>query len=284
MGYGVRKGRVAGIIQVILVCERKGLMAGLVAGKKALILGVANKRSIAWGIAQALHREGAALWFNYQSERVKEYVVELAESLVADVPLTECDVTKPEHVDSLFAAIGERWGSLDVLVHSLAFAPREALGAEFYTTTLDQWNTALEISAYSLVLCARQAKPLMEKAGGGSIITMTYLGSERAVKSYNVMGVAKAALEASVRYLAADLGPYGIRVNAISAGPVKTLAAKGVSGISSIFKVVEEKAPLRRNVTQAEIGGVGLFLASDLSSAVTGETIFVDCGYNIVGV
>lgn len=259
-------------------------MAGLVAGKKALILGVANKRSIAWGIAQALHREGAALWFNYQSERVKEYVVELAESLDADFPLTECDVTRPEQVDALFAAVGERWGSLDVLVHSLAFAPREALSAEFYTTTLDQWNAALEISAYSLVFCARQAKPLMEKAGGGSIITMTYLGSERAVKNYNVMGVAKAALEASVRYLAADLGPFGIRVNAISAGPVKTLAAKGVSGISSIFKVVEEKAPLRRNVTQAEVGNAGLFLASDLSIAVTGETIFVDCGYNIVGV
>jgi len=259
-------------------------VAGLVAGKKALILGVANKRSIAWGIAQALDREGAALWLNYQHKRVKEYVVELAASLEGEIPLTECDVTKPAQVDALFAAVGERWGSLDVLVHSLAFAPREALEAEFYTTTLDQWKTTLEISAYSLVLCARQAKPLMERAGGGSIITLTYLGSVRAVKNYNMMGVAKAALEASVRYLAQDLGPFGIRVNAISAGPIKTLAAKGVSGFSTILSVVEKKAPLRRNVTQAEIGNTGLFLASDLSSAITGETIFADCGYNIVGV
>lgn len=259
-------------------------MAGLVAGRKALILGVANKRSIAWGIAQALHREGAALWFNYQNERLKEYVVELTTSLGGNIPLTECDVTKPEQVDALFTEVGEDWGSLDILVHSLAFAPREALEGYFYTTTLAQWNTAMEISAYSLVLCAQKAKPLMEKAGGGSIVTMTYLGSERAVANYNVMGVAKAALEASVRYLAADLGPCGIRVNAISAGPVKTLAAKGVSGFSAILKVVEEKAPLRRNVTQAEIGNVGLFLASDLSRAVTGGVIFADCGYHIVGV
>lgn len=259
-------------------------MAGLVAGKKALILGVANKRSIAWGIAQALHREKANLWFNYQSERLKEYVVELSTSLGGNIPLTECDVTKPEQVDALFNTVQERWGSLDILVHSLAFAPKEALGGHFYTTSLAQWNTALEISAYSLVLCAQKAKPLMEKAGGGSVITMTYLGSERAVPNYNVMGVAKAALEASVRYLAADLGPFGIRVNAISAGPVKTLAGKGVSGFSSLMKVVEEKAPLRRQVTPAEIGNVGLFLASEMSSAVTGETIFVDCGYHIVGV
>lgn len=259
-------------------------MAGLVSGKKALILGVANKRSIAWGIAQALHREGAALWFNYQNERLKEYVVDLAASLGDDIPLTECDITNTAQVEALFAAVEKRWGSLDILVHSLAFAPREALEGEFYTTTLEQWNTAMEISAYSLVLCARLAKPLMERAGGGSIITLTYLGSARAVKNYNLMGVAKAALEASVRYLAADLGPYNIRVNAVSAGPVKTLAAKGVAGFSSIFKVVEEKAPLRRNVTQAEIGNVGLFLASDLASALTGGVIFADCGYNIVGV
>ncbi|MGQ9511952.1 enoyl-ACP reductase FabI [Thermodesulfitimonas sp.] len=259
-------------------------MGQLVAGKKALILGVANKRSIAWGIAQALHREGASLWFNYQNERVKDYVAELVAGLGGDIPLTECDVMKPEQVDALFEAVAARWGSLDILVHSLAFAPREALEGEFYTTTLEQWNTTLAISAYSLVLCAQQAKPLMEKAGGGSIITLTYLGSERAVKSYNVMGVAKAALEASVRYLAADLGPANIRVNAISAGPVKTLAAKGVSGFSSILKVVEEKAPLRRNVTQVEIGNAALFLASDLASGITGEVIFVDCGYHIVGV
>jgi len=259
-------------------------MAGLVGGKKGLILGLANKRSIAWGIAQALQREGASLWFNYQNDRVKDYVAELTAGLGDDPPLSECDVTNPEQVDALFTAIEDRWGSLDFLVHSLAFAPREALEGYFYTTTLAQWNTAMEISAYSLVLCARKARPLIEKAGGGSIMTMTYLGSVRAVPSYNVMGVAKAALEASVRYLASDLGPSGIRVNAISAGPIKTLAAKGVSGFSTILKVVEEKAPLRRNVTQEDIGNVGLFLASDLSSAVTGQVIFVDCGYCIRGV
>jgi enoyl-[acyl-carrier protein] reductase I len=245
---------------------------------------MANKRSIAWGIAQALKREGASLWFNYQSGRVKDYVVELTASLGGDNPLHECDVTNPDQVDTLFNAIQNRWGSLDFLVHSLAFAPREALDGYFYTTSLAQWNTAMEISAYSLVLCARKARPLLEKAGGGSIITMTYLGSTRTVPSYNVMGVAKAALEASVRYLASDLGPSGIRVNAISAGPIKTLAAKGVSGFSSILKVMEEKAPLRRNVTQDDIGNVGLFLVSRLSEAVTGQVIFVDCGYSIRGV
>ncbi|MGO0122258.1 enoyl-ACP reductase FabI [Desulfothermobacter acidiphilus] len=256
---------------------------GLLAGKKALVLGVANKHSIAWGIARTLHREGAALWLNYQNERFYRGVAELVEELDPAIPISECDVTKPEQVEKLFSTIEEKWGVLDVLVHSLAFAPKEALEGEFYRTTLEQWNTALHISAYSLVFCTRHAKPLLEKRGG-SVITLTYLGSQRAVKNYNVMGVAKAALEASVRYLAADLGPCNIRVNAISAGPIKTVAARGVAGFSSFLKVVEEKAPLRRNVTQEEVGNVALFLASDLSSAVTGEVIFADAGYHAVGI
>lgn len=259
-------------------------MAGLVAGKKALILGVANKRSIAWGIAQALHREGAELIFNYQNERLKDNVAELAASLGGDIPLYPCDVTKPDEVEALFRAVAERWGKLDILLHSLAFAPKETFDNPFVETTLEAWNTALQVSAYSLVECARRARPLMERAGGGSIITLTYLASERVVQGYNMMGVAKAALEASVRYLAADLGPVGIRVNAISAGPIKTLAAMGVGGISTMIKHYEEKAPLRRTATQADVGNVGLFLASDLAAAVTGEVIFVDCGYHILGV
>lgn len=257
---------------------------GLVAGKRALILGVANKRSIAWGIAQALHREGAELCFNYQSERLRDNVEELTTSLGPDIPIIPCDVTQEGEVDHLFAEVNRRWGSLDILIHSLAYAPREALEGAFVDTTLEQWNTALTISSYSLVAAARRAAPLMEVAGGGSVVTMTYLGAERAVPSYNVMGVAKAALEANVRYLASDLGPKGIRVNAISAGPIKTLAAMGVHGFSNILKIVEEKAPLRRNVTQADVGNVGLFLASDLAVAITGEVIHADSGYHILGV
>ncbi len=257
-------------------------MSGLVAGKKALVLGIANKRSIAWGIAQALHREGAELILNYQTERLRENVEELADTLGGDIPIFECDVTRAEQVEGLFAQVQQRWGKLDILLHSMAFAPREALEGRFYDTTLPQWNTAMEISAYSLVAVSQKAKPLMEAAGGGSIMTMTYLGSERTVPNYNVMGVAKAALEASVRYLAADMGPSNIRVNAISAGPVKTLAAMGVGGFSTLMKIVEEKAPLRRQVTQAEIGNTGLFLASDWASAITGEVIYVDCGYHIL--
>lgn len=257
---------------------------GLVAGKKALVLGVANKRSIAWGIAQALHAEGAELAFNYQNERLRENVEELAQSLGPDVPIYPCDVTRPAEIDALFASLGERWGRLDILVHSLAYAPREALEGAFVDTRPEDWDTALQISAYSLVAVARRARPLMQKAGGGSIFTMTYLGSERAVQGYNVMGVAKAALEATVRYLAADLGPDGVRVNAISAGPIKTLAAMGVKGFSNILKVMEERAPLRRNVTQEDIGGAGLFLASDLSRGITGTILFVDGGYHIMGV
>lgn len=259
-------------------------MSRLVAGKKALILGVGNKRSIAWGIAQALHREGAQLCFNYMNDRFRENVEELVTSLDGDIPMFPCDVSSETEIDALFAEVERRWGSLDVLVHSLAYAPTEALQGAFSDTTREAWGTALEISAYSLVAVSRRAKPLMERAGGGSIMTMSYLGSERAVPGYNVMGVSKAALESVVRYLAADLGPANIRVNAISAGPIKTLSAMGVKGFGGILKVVEEKAPLRRNVTQEDVGNTGLFLASDLSTAITGEVIFVDCGYNILAI
>lgn len=258
-------------------------MSGLVAGKKALILGVGNKRSIAWGIAQALHREGAQLCFNYMNDRFKENVEDLVSTLGGEIPIFPCDVSDEAQIDALFAEVERTWGSLDILVHSLAFAPADALEGQFVHTSRDAWKTALDISAYSLVACTRRALPLMEKAGGGSVITLSYLGAQRAVPSYNVMGVAKAALEASVRYLAADAGPSNVRVNAISAGPIKTLSAMGVKGFSGILKVVEEKAPLRRNVTQEDVGNTGLFLASDLSSAITGEVIFVDCGYNILG-
>lgn len=259
-------------------------MSGLVAGKKALILGVANKRSIAWGIAQALHREGAELFFNYQTERLKENVEELVESLGGGIEIFPMDVTNEEEIDALFRRVEEKWGKLDILVHSLAYAPREALEGRFVETTAEAWDTALSVSAYSLTATARRAKPLMEAAGGGSIITMSYLGAVRAVPSYNVMGVAKAALEASVRYLAADLGPSNIRVNAISAGPIKTLAAMGVKGLSTLLKMVEERAPLRRNVTQEDVGNAGVFLASDFGSAITGHVLYVDSGFHILGV
>lgn len=259
-------------------------MAGLVAGKRALILGVGNKRSIAWGIAQALHGAGARVAFNYMNDRFKPKVEELAAELGDGIPLWPCDVGSDAEIDALFQAVDEHWGGLDVLVHSLAFAPAEALESDFANTSRSAWTTALDISAYSLVAVAQRARPLFQKAGGGSVITMTYIGSERAVPAYNVMGVAKAALESAVRYLALNLGPEKVRVNAISAGPIKTLSAMGVKGFSNILKVVEEKAPLRRNVTPEDVGNVGLFLASDLSAAVTGEVLFVDSGYHILGV
>ena len=252
----------------------------LLENKFGIIFGVANKRSIAWATAQACAGAGARLAFTYQNERLKENV----ESLTAgtDSPLVQCDVTKPEEVEATFAAVRERFGRLDFLVHSLAFAPREALAGEFVNTTREAFLTALDISAHSLTELARAAAPLMTE--GGSIVSMTYYGAEKVVPNYNVMGVAKAALEASTRYLAADLGPRNIRVNAISAGPINTLAARGVGNLSSMLRHHAEVAPLRRNVEAREVGAVALFLCSDLASAVTGEVIHVDCGYNIMGV
>ena len=258
----------------------------LMQGIKCLIMGVANHRSIAWGIARALHREGAELAFTYQNDRLKGNVEKLVAELEGheNMPLLPCDVTIEGQLEALFDELGKRWGKLDVLVHSMAYARTEDLTGRFIDITADGYKLAHEISAWSLIGAAKYAKPLMEAAGGGSIITMTYMASERVVERYNVMATAKAALECNVRYLAAELGPSNIRVNGISAGPIRTLAASAVKGLSDIRDLMEEKAPLRRNVTQDEVGDVGLFLASDLSRCVTGEIIHAHNGLHIVGV
>jgi enoyl-[acyl-carrier protein] reductase I len=256
-------------------------MTKLMEGKRVLIMGVANKRSIAWAIAQSLHSHGAELAFTYQGERLEKRVRELVDAEMPGSPLIECDVTSDEQVRSAFDKIAEVWGRLDGLVHCIAFAKAEDLEVPFVETSRDGYALAQDISSYSLVACARAAKPLMTE--GGSILTMTYMGSERVIPNYNVMGVAKAALEASVRYLAHDLGPAGIRVNAISAGPIRTLAAKGVKNFNSILHIVEERAPLRRTTDPSEVADTALFLASPLSRGITGEVIHVDGGYNIMG-
>jgi enoyl-[acyl-carrier protein] reductase I len=258
--------------------RRNDLM--LLEGKNGLIVGVANKHSIAWAIAQSAVREGARLAFNYQNERLRENVEELART-IDGAKSFPCDVSNDDEIAALMKNIEAELGHLDFLVHSVAFAPREELTGEFINTTRQGFSTALEVSAYSLVAVSRAALPLMKN--GGSIITLTYLGAERVVPHYNVMGVAKAALEASVRYLANDLGPRGIRVNAISAGPIKTLAARGVSGISKMVDHHREIAPLRHATEQAEVGDTALFLLSSLGRGITGEVIYVDGGYHILG-
>jgi enoyl-[acyl-carrier protein] reductase I len=250
--------------------------------KFGIIFGVANKRSIAWATAQALHDAGARLAFTYQGERLKENVEGLTREAMPGSLLLPCDVTKQEEVDATFNRLAQEFGRLDFLVHSIAYAPREALSGEFLDTSREAFITALEISAYSLAQLARAATPLMTE--GGSIVCMTYYGAEKVVAGYNVMGVAKAALEASTRYLANDLGPRNIRVNAISAGPIQTLSARGVGDFSSMLKHAAEKAPLRRNVEPREVGNTALFLCSSMASAITGEVIHVDCGYNIMGI
>jgi enoyl-[acyl-carrier protein] reductase I len=246
-------------------------------------LGVANRRSIAWAIAQALAAEGAQLAFTYQGERVKEGVAELAGTLGGEPFLMPCDVTRDEEVDAVFQQLEQRWGGLDIMVHSLAFAAKEDLEGRFTDTKRANFQLALDISAYSLTACTQRAEPLMEPRGGGSIITMTYLGGERAVPNYNVMGVAKAALDASVRYLASELGPKNIRVNAISAGPVRTLAARSIAGFTTMETLMEQRAPLRRNIDAAEVGQTALFLCSPMGSGISGEIVHVDAGYHIVG-
>jgi enoyl-[acyl-carrier protein] reductase I len=229
-----------------------------------------------------MHAAGARLAFTYQGDRLKQNVEKLTAETMTDALLLPCDVTNQTEVDEVFQSINQEFGKLDFLIHSIAFAPREAFESGFVETTREAFLTAMEVSAFSLPQLARRARPLMT-AGGGSIVTMTYYGSEKVVEGYNVMGVAKAALEASTRYLAAELGGENIRVNAISAGPIKTLAAAG-AGAGGMLKHVAERAPLRRNVNQSEVGNTALFLCSDLSSAITGETIYVDCGYNIMGI
>jgi enoyl-[acyl-carrier protein] reductase I len=255
----------------------------LLEGKTGIIFGVANKRSIAWAIAQALGREGMRLAFTYQGERLKESVSALLAASMPESLLLPCDVTNDAEIDAVFQRVGEAYGQLDVLLHSVAYAPKEDLEGEFVNTSREGFKLAHDISAYSLVALTRAALPYFEKAGGGSVLALTYLGATKAVEGYNVMGVAKASLEASVRYLAANLGPRNIRVNALSAGPVNTLAARGIKGFTEMLHHHAERAPLRRNVELQEIGNTGLFLLSPLSTGITGEVMFVDCGYNVVG-
>ena len=253
---------------------------GLMSGKKALIFGVANEWSIAWGITKAFHREGATIGLSYAGDAFKDRVLPLAPAVGADF-VEPCDVGRDDQIDALFAKAKSKFGTIDVLVHAIAFAKKEDLEAQYVTTSRDGFKTALEVSAYSLVALAQRARGLMPN--GGSILTLTYYGAEKVIPHYNVMGVAKAALESSVRYLAYDLGPQKIRVNAISAGPIKTLAAAGVGGIRSMIDYAEKTVPLRRNVTIEDVGNIAVALCSDLGSAVTGETTYVDAGLSIMG-
>ena len=249
-------------------------------GRTVAVFGVANKRSIAWAIAQQMQQAGAQLAITYQNERLKQE----ADDLIAALPNAQafqCDVSRDEEITQLFETLKERYGKIDGLVHSIAFASADDLKGEFVDTSREGFRIALEISAYSLVALARAARPLMTE--GGSIITLSYYAAEKVVPHYNVMALAKASLESAVRYLAYELGPKNIRVNAISAGPIKTLAARGVGALGEMLKSHAERAPLHRNVDQSEVGGTALYLASDLASAVTGEIIYVDCGYNIMG-
>ncbi len=255
-------------------------MTGLMAGKKGLIMGLANDKSLAWGIAKKLHEQGAEMAFSYQGEALKKRVGPLAEQVGSDF-LIECDVSSMDAMDTAFAEIEAKWGKLDFLVHAIGFSDKSELRGKYVDTSLDNFLMTMNISAYSLVAAAKRAAPLMTE--GGSIVTLTYYGAEKVVPHYNVMGVAKAALETSVQYLANDLGPDNIRVNAISAGPIKTLAASGIGDFRYILKWNELNSPLRRNVTIEDVGGAGLYFCSDLSSGVTGETHHVDAGYHVVG-
>jgi len=257
-------------------------MSNLLTGKTGVVFGVANKNSIAWGIAKAWHNAGARLVFTYQGERLKEKVQKLVSEFGEDTLVIDCDVSDDSDLDKVFNKVDAHFkGKLDMVLHSVAYAPREALEGRFVDTARDAFSTAHDISAYSLVAISKRAAPLMSE--GGSIIAMSYYGAEKVIKHYNVMGVAKAALEASTRYLAADLGSKSIRVNCISAGPVNTLAARGIAGFSNMLKHYDEHAPLGRNVTHEEIGQTGVFLASDGGAAITGQVIYVDCGYQIMG-
>jgi enoyl-[acyl-carrier protein] reductase I len=253
---------------------------GLLDGKKALIFGIANKNSIAWGITQALHREGATIGLSYAIEQLERRVMPLAESLDIDF-VERADANNDEELDAVFAKAQERFGTIDILVHAVAFAEREDLDGGYIDTSREGFKRSMETSVYSLVAMAQRAAPLMPD--GGSIITMTYFGAEKVMPHYNVMGVAKAALEASTRYLAADLGPQGIRVNAISAGAIKTLSAAGIAGFRKMLKFAGESAPLRQLVSQDDVGNAAVWLASDWGTMVTGETIYVDAGYHIMG-
>lgn len=251
-------------------------------GKKGLIMGVANNRSIAWGIAEEAHKYGAELAFTYQGEALQRRVEPLAKSVDSDIVL-ECDVTNQESVDGVFKELEKKWGKLDFIVHAIAFSDKEELRGRFVDTSAENFANTMNISAYSLAVVAKAGEELMKKAGGGSVVSLSYYGAEKVVPHYNVMGVAKAALEASTRYLAMDLGKENIRVNSISAGPVKTLAAAGIGDFKLIFKWNEYNSPLRRNIDLKDVGGAGVFLLSELGSGVTGEVLHVDAGYHVVG-
>ena len=255
-------------------------MTGLMQGKRGLIMGVANERSIAWGIAQTLHEQGAELAFTYQGDTFRKRVTPLVEPLQAAAPL-DCDVTEQGSLDAAFAELSSKWPALDFVVHAIAFSDKEQLKGRYVDTTPENFTATMNVSCYSFTAVAQRAERMMPD--GGSLLTLTYYGSEKVMPHYNVMGVAKAALEASVRYMAEDLGKRAIRVNAISAGPIKTLAASGIGDFRYILKWNELNAPLRRTVTSDEVGGAALFLLSDLGRAVTGEVMHVDCGYHIVG-
>jgi len=252
----------------------------LMAGKRGLIMGVANDHSIAWGIANHLHRHGAELAFTYQSEALGRRVKPLAESVNASI-VVPCDVSEPNGIEKTFKVIAENWSALDFVVHAIAYSDKEELKGKFIDTSRDNFLQTLDISCFSFIAMAQQAARLMPR--GGSLLTLTYDGSQRVMPNYNVMGIAKAALEASVQYLATDLGTQGIRVNAISAGPMRTLAGSAIGSARFVYKWQGENGPLRRNVSLEDIGGAGVYLLSDLSCAVTGETLYVDCGYNVVG-
>jgi len=255
---------------------------GFMTGKRALIVGVASDRSIAWGIAQAMHREGAELAFTYATDKLRERVDPLAATLGSTLTMP-LDVTADEQIDAAFARLKDEWGSLDILVHAVAYAPRDAVAGRFVeSTSRESFRIAHDVSSYSLTALARGARPLMI-GRAGAILTLSYLGAVKSIPNYNVMGLAKASLEASVRFLAADLGPEGIRVNAVSAGPIKTLAAAGVSGFRKMMGHVADAAPLRRNVTIEDVGNAAAFLCSDLASGITGEVLYVDGGYSTVG-
>ena len=264
------------------LANSKGINMGFLSGKRALIVGVASDRSIAWGIAQAMHREGAELAFSYVNEKFKERVQPLAESLGSKLTM-QLDVTNDAEIDSAFATIKQAWGSLDIVVHAVAYAPREALAGGFVeSTSREAFKVAHDVSSYSLTALARAAQPLM--AGrAGAILTLSYLGAVKSIPSYNVMGLAKASLEANVRFLAADMGPNNVRVNGISAGPIKTLAAAGIPGFRKMLGRVADVAPLRRNVTLEDVGNAAAFLCSDLANGITGEILYVDGGFNTVG-
>ena len=257
------------------------MLMSLLAGKIGVVFGVANKRSIAWAIAQAWHKAGARLAFTYQGERLKENVEELVGAFGEDTLLMPCDVTRDEDIDRVFADLGQKFGRLDLLLHSVAFAPKDALEGQFVNTSREAFRVSHDVSAYSLVALARGAAPLMKD--GGSSVAMSYYGAEKVIPHYNVMGVAKASLEASTRYLAFDLGPKKIRVNCISAGPMNTLAARGIAGFLDMMKHYETHSPLKRNVQPDELGATGTFLASDGAAAITGQVLYVDCGYQIMG-